>query len=140
MQLNPKQLKKIERLAPIVDKDGMVTVYRASAEFPDTLPKDTYVSTKPDSVRYYAESWYKGDPKDIEIRQFKVPASQLKRGGNADNWQLTDEIPMPKSSTFTPSEKPAQKSSVASLAEEAKKYKSAEVKKLGLNPDKIRIS
>ena len=33
--------------------------------FPDTLPKDTYVSTKPDNVRYYAESWYKGNPKDI---------------------------------------------------------------------------
>lgn len=81
-----------ERLAPLADKDGMVTVYRASSEFPDTLPKDTFVSTKPDSVRYYAESWYKGNPKDIQVKSFKVPANKLKRAGSVDNWQLNEDF------------------------------------------------
>jgi hypothetical protein len=105
-----------ERLQPIADKDGMVTVYRASAKFPKTLPKDTYVSTTPDSVRYYAESWYKGDPKNIKVESFKVPANKLTRGGNKDNWQLTEDYnwKMTKSTPET------------SLINEAKKYKSAE--------------
>ena len=81
-----------ERLAPLIDKDGLVTVYRASTKFPETLPKDTYVSTKPDNVKYYAASWYKGNPKNIKVKSFKIPAEKLKRGGSIDNWQLTEDF------------------------------------------------
>lgn len=91
-KLQPKSDIIDERLVPLADKGGMVTVYRASAKFPDILPKDTYVSTNPDNIRYYAESWYKGDPKDIQVKSFKIPANKLKRGGTQDNWQLTEDF------------------------------------------------
>ena len=102
-----------ERLAPLADKDGMVTVYRASNKFPsDKLPKDTYVATNSDNARYYAESHYKGNPSDITVRPFKIPASQLKRGGSSDAWQLKEDFNlMSKSPT---------------LAQEVGKYKTAE--------------
>jgi len=70
---------------PLTNKDGIITVYRASNKFPsDKLLKDTFVSTNPENARYYAESHYKGDPSDISIRSFDIPASQLKRGGSSD--------------------------------------------------------
>lgn len=82
-----------ERLIPLVDKDGMVTVYRASSKFPKKiLPKETFVSTKSDNARYYAESWYKGNPSNIKIKSFNIPASLLKRGGSNDTWQLNEDF------------------------------------------------
>lgn len=84
-----------ERLAPLADKDGMLTVYRAAANFPkETFAKDTHFATDPKNARYYAESHYSGDPSDIEVRPVQVPASILKRGGSADSWQLKDEYPV----------------------------------------------
>lgn len=84
-----------ERLAPIADKEGNVTVYRAAPEFPtDTFTKDTHFATKPETARYYSESHYKGEPSDISVREFKVPASLLKRGGSNDSWQLKEDYPV----------------------------------------------
>ena len=81
-----------ERLLPLADGNGIVTVYRASAKFPKgNFKKDTFFATKPENARYYAESWYKGNPSDIKIKEFQIPASLLKRGGSKDAWQLKAE-------------------------------------------------
>lgn len=81
-----------ERLKPLADKDGMVTMYRAAPDFPtDKFTKDTHFATDPKNARYYAESHYTGDPSDITVREIQVPASQLKRGGSADSWQLKED-------------------------------------------------
>ena len=81
-----------ERLLPLTDKDGIITVYRASSKFPkNVLLKDTFVATKPSNANYYAQSWYKGDPSNIKLKSFRIPASNLKRGGSNDAWQLISD-------------------------------------------------
>lgn len=90
----PKAGEIDPRLAPLADKDGMVTVYRAAPKFPsDTYAKDTHFATDPKNARYYAESHYQGSPSDITVRSEQIPASLLKRGGSADSWQLTGDYP-----------------------------------------------
>ncbi len=89
-------LKEIdERLKPLVDDDGMVTVYRASKIHPkDTYKKDTFFATKKENAEYYGSSWYKGNPSDLKVKEIKVPANLLKRGGSSDTWQLIEDIPV----------------------------------------------
>jgi hypothetical protein len=101
-----------ERLLPLVDKDGMITVHRAAPEFPtDKFSKDTFVATDPKNARYYAESHYKGNPSDIALKSFQIPASLLKRGGSADAWQLVDDYPISSNPTKLSAAREAAQSS-----------------------------
>lgn len=117
----PMQSLIDDRLKPLVDNDGMVTVYRAAKTHPkDVYTKDTFFATKKENAEYYGSSWYKGNPSDLEVKEIKVPANLLKRGGSSDTWQLVEDIPV------SGVKKPNIDVPDQALIQEAKKYKSVE--------------
>ena len=122
----------------IVPKVEMVTVYHASPNLPTdgNWRKGTMFADTEQNARYYAESHHTGD---IQVQKVEIPKSLVEKNKSNNIYNLKEEYPVIKQVDNTSSP----------LAQEARKYKSAEefvkaqqgdeVMKVLNTPDEIKM-
>ena len=107
---------KIAQIPPKIAPET-ITLYRAAPKFPsDKFSKGTYFADTEQSARFYSESHYRGDPSDIKVEQFTLLKNAVFKEPSTGNYILKSEAPVSR----------AISKELEPLAQEARKYKSAE--------------